>query len=100
MTEVVVQDWLSEWSSLDADQVHSFATVLDHNEELISALQTVLEERARFPTLLDPVCDQLFSCYRSREPTLQRFTLQFLPTLMYVYLASVACGDKKVSTYS
>jgi hypothetical protein len=46
--------------------------------------------------LIDPVCNQLFGFYRSREIELQRFTLQFLPTLIFVYLNSVAHGDKKV----
>ncbi|PSN32692.1 Hyccin [Blattella germanica] len=45
--------------------------------------------------LIDPVCNQLFGFYRSREIELQRFTLQFLPTLIFVYLNSVAHGDKK-----
>jgi hypothetical protein len=46
--------------------------------------------------LIDPVCNQLFGFYRSREIELQRFTLQFLPTLIFVYLNSVAHADKKV----
>ncbi|XP_047112382.1 hyccin isoform X2 [Schistocerca piceifrons] len=45
--------------------------------------------------LVDPVCSQLFELYRSKQPDLQRFTLQFLPTLIFVYLNSVAHGDKK-----
>nr|CAD7263796.1 unnamed protein product [Timema shepardi] len=45
--------------------------------------------------LIDPVCSQLFGFYRSREAELQRFTLQFLPTLIFVYLNSLAHGDKK-----
>ena len=43
------------------------------------------------------MCNQLFGFYRSREVELQRFTLQFLPTFIFVYLNSVAHGDKKVT---
>lgn len=41
------------------------------------------------------ICNQLFSYYRSNEPELKRFTLQFVPTLIYTYLNAVAQGDKK-----
>lgn len=46
--------------------------------------------------LMDTVCNQLYNFYRSREIELQRFTLQFLPTLIYIYLNSAAHGDIKV----
>lgn len=45
---------------------------------------------------MDEVCNQLYNFYRSREIELQRFTLQFLPTLIYIYLNSAAHGDIKV----
>lgn len=95
MTEHTVQEWLTDYNALSPEEVHSFANTLQHNEELVTALYTVLEERSRFHELIDPVCTQLFGFYRSRELELQRFTLQFLPTLVFVYLNSVAHGDKK-----
>lgn len=49
--------------------------------------------------LMDEVCNQLYNFYRSRELDLQRFTLQFLPTLIYIYLNSAAHGDIKVRLY-
>lgn len=49
--------------------------------------------------LMDEVCNQLYNFYRSRELELQRFTLQFLPTLIYIYLNSAAHGDIKVRLY-
>lgn len=49
---------------------------------------------------MDTVCDQLYNFYRSRETELQRFTLQFLPTLVYIYLNSAAHGDIKVRYYN
>lgn len=49
---------------------------------------------------MDTVCNQLYNFYRSREIELQRFTLQFLPTLIYIYLNSAAHGDIKVTLSS
>lgn len=51
--------------------------------------------RSLLHQVLHSICDQLFSYYRSNEPELKRFTLQFVPTLIYTYLNAVASGDKK-----
>ena len=99
MTEHIIQDWLADYAALSPVEVHSFANNLKHNDEVITALYAVLEERNKFSNLVDPVCNQLFGFYRSREVELQRFTLQFLPTLIYIYLNSVAHGDKKVMIF-
>lgn len=45
--------------------------------------------------MLENVCIQLFSFYRSKEVELQRFTLQFVPTFIYCYLSVVAQGTTK-----
>lgn len=45
--------------------------------------------------ILESVCTQLFSFYRSKEVELQRFTLQFVPTLVYNYLSSIVQGHMK-----
>lgn len=45
--------------------------------------------------LLHSICNQFHSFYRSTETVLRKFTLQFVPTLIYIYLNSVAQGDKK-----
>lgn len=45
--------------------------------------------------MLHSICNQLFTYYRSNETDLKRFTLQFVPTLIYTYLNAVAQGDKK-----
>ncbi|XP_063225017.1 hyccin [Bacillus rossius redtenbacheri] len=95
MTESIVQDWLVDYGALSPVEVHSFASSLEHDQEVVAAIYNVLEERSKYQDLIDPVCTQLFSFYRSREAELQRFTLQFLPTLIFVYLNSVAHGDKK-----
>uniref|UniRef100_A0A8C9E2F0 Hyccin PI4KA lipid kinase complex subunit 1 n=1 Tax=Phocoena sinus TaxID=42100 RepID=A0A8C9E2F0_PHOSS len=47
----------------------------------------VVEEWLSEFKLLEPVCHQLFEFYRSGEEQLLRFTLQFLPELIWCYLA-------------
>lgn len=51
----------------------------------------------RPPQLLEPVCHQLFEFYRSGEPQLQRFTLQFLPELLWSLLSVSAARDPHTS---
>lgn len=95
MTEQLVREWLSDYAALSPVEAHTFVASLEHNQELVSALYAVLEGRDHYQKLIDPVCNQLFAFYRSREPELQKFALQFIPTLIYVYLNAVACGKKK-----
>lgn len=45
--------------------------------------------------MLHSICNQFFNFYRSNEQNLRKFTLQFLPTLIYIYTNSVAQGDKR-----
>uniref|UniRef100_A0A1B6EL93 Hyccin n=1 Tax=Cuerna arida TaxID=1464854 RepID=A0A1B6EL93_9HEMI len=95
MTEQVVREWLADYSALSPAEVHTFAVTVHHNKEVIAAIYSVLEERHKYQTLIDPVCTALFGFYRSREEDLQRFTLFFLPTLIYVYLNAVAHSESK-----
>jgi hypothetical protein len=48
MTEHVVHEWLVDYSALSPVEVHSFASSLEHNQEVVAALYTVLEERNRY----------------------------------------------------
>lgn len=41
------------------------------------------------------MCNQLFCFYRSGEEDLQRFTLQFIPALVLMYLENVTHGDRQ-----
>lgn len=50
-----------------------------------------------FSQLLEPVCHQLFEFYRSGELQLQRFTLQFLPELLWSLLSASAARDPHTS---
>ncbi|CAH1403625.1 unnamed protein product [Nezara viridula] len=95
MVEQTVLDWLADYSSLSSNEVHTFASTVHQNSEVISALYAVLEDRQKYNELVGPVCTTLFEFYRSQEAELKRFTLIFLPTLIYVYLNAVAHGEKK-----
>lgn len=95
MTETIIREWLADYAALSPAEVHTFASTVHHNKEAITAVYAVLEERHKYQTLIDPVCTVLFGFYRSHEEELQRFTLLFLPTLIYIYLNAVAHADKK-----
>nr|XP_057902332.1 hyccin isoform X2 [Doryrhamphus excisus] len=62
---------------------------------LIPVLYKVIREN--YSELLEPVCHQLFEFYRSGEPHLQRFTLQFLPELLWSLLSVSAARDPHTS---
>ncbi|KAL2080639.1 hypothetical protein ACEWY4_024432 [Coilia grayii] len=89
MDQGVVEEWLSEFKTLPETAISSYATSLKEKGSLVPALYRVIREN--YSDLLEPVCHQLFEFYRSGEPRLQRFTLQFLPELLWSYL-SVGAG--------
>lgn len=95
MTESLINEWLADCADVSPTELHTFATTLSQDNEIVRALYVLLEERSKYSQLVDTVCDQLYNFYRSRETELQRFTLQFLPTLVYIYLNSAAHGDIK-----
>lgn len=95
MTEETVKYWLAEYAALSSDEFPSYASSVNHHLDLINAIYTVLEDRQKYNELIDPVCTTLFEFYRSSREELKRFTLIFLPTLIYVYLNAVAQGEKK-----
>ncbi|XP_063984492.1 hyccin isoform X2 [Diachasmimorpha longicaudata] len=95
MTESLINEWLIDCADYSASELKSFASTLAQDSEIVRALYVLLEERSKYNELVDTVCNQLFDFYRSREIELQRFTLQFVPTLIFIYLNSVAHGDIK-----
>jgi hypothetical protein len=48
MTEHVVHEWLADYRALSPVEVHSFASSLEHDQEVVAALFTVLEERNKY----------------------------------------------------
>jgi len=94
-TTNIIREWLADYAALSPDEIHSYANSVQHNTEVIHAVHSVLEERQKYANFVDPVCNTLFSFYHSKEIELQKFTLIFLPTLIYVYLNAVSHGEKK-----
>ncbi|XP_054240736.1 hyccin isoform X2 [Indicator indicator] len=91
----IVEEWLSEFKTLPESSISSYATSLKDKNALISSLYKVIQDP--HSELLEPVCHQLFEFYRSGEKQLLRFTLQFLPELMWCYLAVSASRDLQSS---
>ncbi|XP_065082740.1 hyccin [Ochlerotatus camptorhynchus] len=95
MAEAIITDWISDYNSLQESELRTFIATHENDFEISKALYTILNERAKYKDLIYPVCNQLCDFYRSNEVELRRFTLQFVPILIYLYLNSVALGDKK-----
>lgn len=105
----LISEWLNEYTALQENEIKSFAAEHEHNHEIATAIfnqfyslednetggHSRLDNESQSQQILENVCTQLFSFYRSKEAELQRFTLQFVPTLIYNYLSSVAQGNKK-----
>uniref|UniRef100_A0A8C3SWM0 Family with sequence similarity 126 member A n=1 Tax=Chelydra serpentina TaxID=8475 RepID=A0A8C3SWM0_CHESE len=82
-------------ATLPEASISNYATNLKDKSSLVSSLYKVIREPQS--ELLEPVCHQLFEFYRSGEERLLRFTLQFLPELMWCYLAVSASRDLQSS---
>lgn len=95
MDQGVVEEWLSEFKTLPDSAVSTYAASLKDKVALVPALYKVIREN--YSDLLEPVCHQLFEFYRSGEPQLQRFTLQFLPELLWSLLSASAARDPHTS---
>ncbi|XP_028924262.1 protein FAM126B isoform X1 [Ornithorhynchus anatinus] len=89
----VVEEWLSEFKALPETQITNYAATLHRKKTLVPALYTVIQDSNN--ELLEPVCHQLFELYRSSEVRLKRFTLQFLPELIWVYLRLTVSRDRQ-----
>ncbi|XP_032655389.1 hyccin 2 isoform X5 [Chelonoidis abingdonii] len=89
----VVEEWLSEFKALPENQISGYASTLHRKKSLVPALYKVIQDSNN--ELLEPVCHQLFELYRSSEVRLKRFTLQFLPELIWVYLRLTASRDRQ-----
>ncbi|KAG8139091.1 hypothetical protein E2320_001868, partial [Naja naja] len=75
--------------------IASYAKNLKDKISLVSSLYKVIQDLQN--ELLEPVCHQLFEFYRSGEELLLQFTLQFLPELIWCYLAVSASKDLQSS---
>ncbi|XP_066571676.1 hyccin isoform X2 [Amia ocellicauda] len=91
MDQGAVEEWLSEFKTLPETAISSYAASLKDKTSLVPALYKVIRESQS--ELLEPVCHQLFEFYRSGEAGLRRFTLQFLPELIWCCLSLAASRD-------
>ncbi|XP_066431543.1 hyccin 2 isoform X1 [Eleutherodactylus coqui] len=89
----VVEEWLSEYKVLPETQLSAYAATLHRKKSLVSALYKVIQDPNN--ELLEPICHQLFELYRSSEVRLKRFTMQFLPELISIYLRLTASRDRQ-----
>ncbi|XP_058043439.1 hyccin 2 isoform X1 [Ahaetulla prasina] len=89
----VVEEWLSEFKVLPEMQISNYAATLHRKKILVPALYKVIQDPNN--EFLEPVCHQLFELYRSSEVRLKRFTLQFLPELIWVYLRLTVSKDRQ-----
>ncbi|XP_027027227.1 protein FAM126B isoform X3 [Tachysurus fulvidraco] len=89
----VVEEWLSEFKTIPDDLIPGYTCCLRLKKGLVPALYAVIQEQPS-SELLAPVCHQLFELYRSTEVGLRRFTLQFLPELIWVYLHHTASRER------
>uniref|UniRef100_A0A667XSW9 Hyccin PI4KA lipid kinase complex subunit 2 n=1 Tax=Myripristis murdjan TaxID=586833 RepID=A0A667XSW9_9TELE len=80
-------------NTLPDTHIPSYAGSLHLKKSLVPALYRVIQDPNN--ELLEPVCHQLFELYRSSEDRLRRFTLQFLPELVWVYLRVTASRDRQ-----
>ncbi|GAB1597299.1 hyccin-like [Argonauta hians] len=94
MSVKTIKEWLAEYKTLSVSEIHTYANTLRHNDELVTSLYEVLEQRPGVD-ILDPICHQLFEFFRSKELELQRFTFEFIPTLTWLYLSMVTSNEKK-----
>ncbi|XP_067892034.1 hyccin 2-like isoform X1 [Heterodontus francisci] len=89
----VVEDWLSQFKTLPETQISYYAATLHQKTNIVPALYKVIQDPNN--ELLEPVCHQLFELYRSSEVRLKRFTLQFLPELIWGYLCITASRERQ-----
>lgn len=61
MAEAIVQDWLTDYSQLEATELSSFAAQHENNHEVASALFSVLSERNKYPDVSDLDQTQILS---------------------------------------
>lgn len=55
MAESIVTDWLSDYASLQAFEIRSFASQHEHNHEIAQALFTIFNERLKYPDVSNVV---------------------------------------------
>ncbi|KAF7278078.1 PI4KA lipid kinase complex subunit hyccin [Rhynchophorus ferrugineus] len=88
MAYTMVFEWMDEFESLTESEIHTYAIEQEHNHEVILALYNILAEPQKYKSdnLIDGICQQLLNFYRSGEPELKKFTVQYIPSLVFLHL--------------
>ncbi|XP_030763184.1 hyccin [Sitophilus oryzae] len=89
MAYTMVFEWMDEFESLTESEIHTYAAEQEHNHEVILALYNILAEPHKYKSdnLIDGICQQLLNFYRSGEPELRKFTVQYIPSLVFLHLS-------------
>uniref|UniRef100_UPI00358DDF8C hyccin-like n=1 Tax=Myxine glutinosa TaxID=7769 RepID=UPI00358DDF8C len=96
MDRRAVEEWLSEFKTLPESSIPEYALTVHNKTALASAIYKVIGEPQS--ELLEPVCHQLCEFARSGDVFLSRFTLQFLPALIFRYLTIGLCQDHRLQS--
>lgn len=100
MDEILaIREWLNDCKVLSPSEVRSFTSTVNQNNEIIQSIFTILEDRNKNHEVLEGICSQLFSFYQTRDCELQRFVLQYLPTMICIYLTCLTQADRKCVKY-
>jgi len=100
MAEQDLKDVLTEYQNLAESEHHGFLNSQVNSYSFVSTVFQSLqlyEDRVKPPELLQPLCDFLYTIYRKPESEFKRFSLQFLPCLINIYLVNASSGVEKQS---
>jgi len=92
MADQNLSELLTEFQNLAESEHHAYIDTIvsrHDNASTIFAALSFFEDRPKPHDLLQPLCDLLFTIYRignNGENEYRKFTLQFLPNLIYLYL--------------
>ncbi|VVD03056.1 unnamed protein product [Leptidea sinapis] len=94
----LIREWLNEYTALQENEIKSFAAEHEHNHEIATAIFNLFfKEEEELNDYLSGTQDIDEEVNKSKEVELQRFTLQFIPTLINNYLSSIAVGNSKAN---
>lgn len=48
MTESLINEWLADCADVSSSELHTFATTLSQDNEIVRALYVLLEERSKY----------------------------------------------------
>lgn len=52
MTESLINEWLADCADVSSSELHTFATTLSQDNEIVRALYVLLEERSKYSQVI------------------------------------------------